>query len=263
MSTISLNDVRLSYPMPGGGRLPVLDGISLDIGAGELVAILGPSGCGKSSLLSLIPGLHVPDSGSVFVGGKYPKSGEIGPSIGMMFQDPVLLEWRTAYGNVSLPLEIKHGNRQFKTRSGELHERVQLSLARVGLSGFEDSFPHELSGGMKARVSIARALVTNPEVIIMDEPFASLDDINRTALNFRLLEIKRQTDAAMLFVTHSINEAVLLADRVLMLSRRPARVVLDLPIDFGGQPRDESLPEAAQFIEHVRQLRVALREASA
>jgi len=241
----------------------VLDGISLEMATGELVAILGPSGCGKSSLLALIPGLIVPDSGTVHVGGHPPNTDGSRPSIGMVFQDPVLFEWRTAYANVSLPLEIEHGERQFKEKRGELHERVESALAKVGLTGFEDSFPHELSGGMKARVAIARALVTSPEVIIMDEPFASLDDISRGALNFRLLAIKRKTDAAMVFVTHSINEAVLLADRVLMLSRRPARVVLDIRVKFDDVERNESLSETPRFVEYARRLRLSLKEASA
>jgi len=263
MSSVSLSNISLSFPAPEGSRLAVLDDISLDIARGELVAILGPSGCGKSTLLSLIPGLISPDTGSVLIGEHSPNADVDRPSIGMVFQDPVLFEWRTAYRNVALPLEVMHGEREFSERKGELHDRVESALAKVGLGGFEDSFPSELSGGMKARVSIARALVTNPQVIIMDEPFASLDDISRSQLNLRVLDIKNKTDAAIVFVTHSISEAVLLADRVVMLSRRPARIVDEVKIEFPGVRRDEALTESPMFSHYVHQVRLALKEASA
>ena len=238
----------------------VLNEISVELFPGELVAIMGPSGCGKSSLLSIIPGLSKPNSGRVVLLDTPANRSAL--SIGMVFQDPVLFAWRTAFENVMLPLEILVENGSDTVPEKERHLQVDAALARVGLAGFEDSLPHELSGGMKARVAVARALVTDPAVIIMDEPFASLDDISRSALNLRLLEIKRDTKAAMVFVTHAIAEAVLLADRVLMLSRRPARVVLDLPISFGRLPRNEELPETPEFAQYVRQLRLALKEAA-
>lgn len=262
-SAISLRDVYFSYHGSPDHNVPVLHGVSLDVARGELVVILGPSGSGKSSLLSLIPGLQKPDRGSVEVSKQSGQGGPPEPSIGMVFQDPVLLAWRTTYDNVSLPLEISHGDRALEHRKGPIHDRVEAALAKVRLSGNESSYPHELSGGMQARVAIARALVTNPDVIIMDEPFASLDDITRSALNFALLDIKRETHAAIIFVTHSITEAVLLADRVIMLSRRPAQVVLDLSINFGAARRDEELTESPQFIDYVRQLRLALKKAAA
>lgn len=259
-SVISLDKVSLSYESERGAPLHVLDEISVELYPGELVAILGPSGCGKSSLLSLIPGLNKPSGGRVLLQDASATRSTL--SIGMVFQDPVLFSWRTAFENVMLPLEILVENGSDTATEKERNLRVDAALARVGLAGFEDSLPHELSGGMKARVAVARALVTDPAVIIMDEPFASVDDISRSALNLRLLEIKRDTKAAMVFVTHSISEAVLLADRVLMLSRRPARVVLDLPIKFGTIPRDEELPETPEFAQYVRQLRLALKEAA-
>ena len=257
---ITLDKVSLSYQSERGEPLHVLEEISVELFPGELVAILGPSGCGKSSLLSIIPGLSKPDGGRVVVRDS-PATGSA-LSIGMVFQDPVLFAWRTAFENVMLPLEILVENGSDITTEQERGLRVNAALSRVGLAGFEDSLPHELSGGMKARVAVARALVTDPAVIIMDEPFASVDDISRSALNLRLLEIKRDTEAAMVFVTHSIGEAVLLADRVLMLSRRPARVILDIPISFGSIPRNEELSETPEFSQYVRQLRLALKEAA-
>lgn len=257
---ITLSNVFFSHHT-SAGPLPVLHDVSLEVGPGELVAILGPSGCGKSSLLSLVPGLNVPERGSVRVG--LSSDSERSPhAIGMVFQDPVLFDWRTAFENVALPLEIRHGDASV-SRDDEIGHRVVEALDRVKLSGFEEHYPNELSGGMQARVAIARALVTNPDVIIMDEPFASLDDITRSTLNLTLLDVKRTTRAAILFVTHSITEAVLLADRVIMLSRRPATVVLDMPIDFKGMPRNEALTESPRFIEYVHSVRLALKRTAA
>lgn len=256
---ISLKNVSLSYLAgSNGGRISVLDDVSMDVGSGELVVVLGPSGCGKSSLLSLVLGLQKPDTGDVEV----KHSSNLSSSTGMVFQDPVLFAWRTARQNVALPLEILQEKNDLALTTTQIDRAVQNALDKVGLAGFEDVLPQQLSGGMRARVAIARALVSDPSVIVMDEPFASLDDINRTALNLRLLEIKRAQSAAIIFVTHSIPEAILLADRVLMLSRRPGKVVLDLPIAFGNLPRDQALCETPEFIAYARQLRLALKEAT-
>lgn len=256
---ISLKNVSLSYPTgSNGGRVAVLDNVSIGVRTGELVVVLGPSGCGKSSLLSLVLGLQKPDIGEVEV----MHASNLSAVTGMVFQDPVLFAWRTARQNVALPLEVIQEQSDLAPDAKQMDRAVQNALDKVGLAGFGDVLPQQLSGGMRARVAIARALVTNPSVIVMDEPFASLDDINRTALNLRLLEIKREQNAAIIFVTHSIPEAILLADRVLMLSRRPGKVVLDLPIEFGILPRDQALSETPEFIAYARQLRLALKEAT-
>jgi NitT/TauT family transport system ATP-binding protein len=259
---VKLSNIWMSFSSERGERTPVLQDVSMELSSGELVAILGPSGCGKSTLLSLIPGLVKPEKGAVAWTNAALDADQKVPHIGMMFQDPLLFPWRTAYENVMLPLEIERQRLNVPKRESQDHDRVVTALAKVGLLGFEGALPNKLSGGMRARVAIARTLVTDPNVIIMDEPFASLDDISRAELNIRLLEIKKESQAAMAFVTHSISEAVLLADRVIMLSKRPARVVSEVKISFTHEQRTESLPETPEFAAYVRELRLALKAAT-
>ncbi len=198
-----------------------LDGVSLQVGAGEVVALLGPSGCGKSTLLRLIAGLDRPDRGAVAWSAEAPAPG----SIGYVFQDATLLPWASAAENVRLPLRLRG---QTAAQSAPL---VQAALDRVGLGGFGGARPRELSGGMRMRVSIARALVARPRLLLMDEPFAALDEFTRHALQEDLLALQRQDGCSVVFVTHSIYEAAFLARRVVLMSPRPGRIVgvLDAP----------------------------------
>ena len=210
-----------------------LDGVSLQVGAGEVVALLGPSGCGKSTLLRLIAGLDRPDGGDVTWDAGPPAPG----SIGYVFQDATLLPWATAAENVRLPLRLRG---QPAAQSAPL---VQAALERVGLGGFGGARPRELSGGMRMRVSIARALAARPRLLLMDEPFAALDEFTRHALQEDLLALQRQEGCSVVFVTHSIYEAAFLAHRVVLMSPRPGRIVgvLDAP----------ALPEAGRRLDPV------------
>lgn len=201
-----------------------LGGVNLDIKAGEFFVILGPSGCGKSTFLDLIGGLTEPDDGEILINGK-PITG---PSLdrAIVFQQPALFPWRTALNNVSFLLEAK------RVEKGIREETARKYLSLVGLSGFEDRYPYELSGGMKQRVAIARALAINPEILLMDEPFAALDAQTREIMQTDLLKIRDQTQKTVLFITHSIDEAVFLADRVAVMTARPGiiKTIIDIPI---------------------------------
>jgi NitT/TauT family transport system ATP-binding protein len=202
---------------PGG--VEALRDVSLRVGAGDFVALLGPSGCGKSTLLRLIAGLDLPDSGALsWQEGHAPGVGEIG----FVFQDATLLPWASAADNVYLPLRLRGVTRARATAA------VQAALARVGLDGFEAARPAQLSGGMRMRVSIARALVTQPRVLLMDEPFAALDEFTRHRLQADLLSLWRSLGCTVIFVTHSIYEASFLAQRIVLMTPRPGRVAVEL-----------------------------------
>lgn len=201
-----------------------VDAFDLDIAEGELVALLGPSGCGKSTLLRLAAGLDRPDAGEVEV--SIPKAAG---SIGFVFQDAHLLPFRTVLENVELPLELSGVDKARRLRA------AREALAAVELEGAEERFPYELSGGMRMRVSIARALVTEPKLLLLDEPFAALDEITRHRLDERLRALWAERGLTILFVTHSIAEAVYLADRAIVLSRSPARIVLDHVIELPSE----------------------------
>jgi NitT/TauT family transport system ATP-binding protein len=206
---LSLRGLRLTYER---GAAPALDGLDLDVFAGETLCLLGPSGCGKSSLLRLIAGLERPDAGALtWAGGAAPK-------IGFVFQEPNLMPWADVLGNVLLPLRLAGMGR----REAELLARD--ALARVGLAEAGRALPRELSGGMKMRVSIARALVDRPQLLLMDEPFAALDEITRWQLNDALIELARASGATLIFVTHSVYESAYLADRVAVMRARPGRI---------------------------------------
>jgi NitT/TauT family transport system ATP-binding protein len=245
----NLSHAYLVDGVPG----PVLSGISLDIRRGEFVSILGPSGCGKSTLLRLIGGLLPLQRGEVDIDGEPPRAAQRAREIGFVFQDASLLPWRTVAGNVSLSLEV---NRR-AARGPRPNLEVLLDL--VGLDGFEGYYPHQLSGGMQQRVALARALAPDPTLLLMDEPFGALDEITRTELRYELLRITARTTKTVLFVTHSIAEAVLLSDRVAVMSRRPGRIRAMVDITL-PHPR-ESLDETDEvFVEHVRRLRALLRD---
>ena len=199
-----------------GQPLPVLDAIDLAVGPGEFVALLGPSGCGKSTLLRLIAGLERPRSGHIFMGGEEIEAP--GPSRILVFQDPTLYPWRTVRQNVSLGLEARG---LLRTQGG----RVDDVLRQVGLDGFDQAYPHQLSGGMAQRAALARALVNEPSVLLMDEPLANLDSLTRIAMQTELMALWQRERFTAFLVTHDVEEALYLAERVLVLSERPARVL--------------------------------------
>jgi NitT/TauT family transport system ATP-binding protein len=228
------------------GPVEAVAGVSFSIRRGEFVAILGPSGCGKSTLLMMCGGLESISRGTIKVDG----SAMTGPrtSIGVMFQESTLLPWKTVLDNVMFPIELLHRPRK------EHEARARDLLKLVGLSGFENHKPHQLSGGMRQRAAICRALVYDPDILLMDEPFSALDAITRDEMNDALLDIWTHYRKTGLFVTHSIREAVYLADRVLVMNRRPATVVADIAIPL-GRPRDPSIGETKLFNELCGELR--------
>lgn len=237
---IRLHDVSHRY-----GALPVLDGVSLQVEAGEFVALLGPSGCGKSSLLRLVAGLEDPTAGTVDSPAR--RSGP-DPATACVFQEPTLMPWATVEHNVWLPLRLRG------VALAEARPRIAAVLAQVGLADFAQARPAQLSGGMKMRASIARALVTAPQVLLMDEPFAALDELTRQRLNDDLLQWCVRSGVAVLFVTHSVAEAVFLSRRVLVMGPRPGRVVAEVPVD-------EPTPRAHDF-RHSPPFAAACRAAS-
>jgi NitT/TauT family transport system ATP-binding protein len=226
---IVLDGVSLAYPLPNGGRLPVVAGVSLTVKEAEFVALVGPSGCGKSTILRGIAGLLAAERGRILVDGKEVKGPP--PHVGFMFQKDTLFPWETVEGNIRMGLHLAGVPRErWKERVAEL-----LSLLR--LDGFGDSFPSQLSGGMRQRVSLGRMLAYEPDVMLMDEPFGALDFLTKIALGRELLRIWEAERRSILFVTHDIEEAVTLADRVVVFSPRPARVIGDHPVDL-ERPRD-------------------------
>jgi NitT/TauT family transport system ATP-binding protein len=222
-----------------GASVSALDAIDLEIPDGQFVAVVGPSGCGKSTLLSLVAGLRLPSSGTVLCDGE-PITGPMPRKVGMIFQEANLLPWLSAADNVAFPLKLR------RVAKAERLAAARRMLELTGLAGFEGRLPHELSGGMKQRVSIARGLVQNPAVLLMDEPFASLDEQTRMVLGDELLRIWSETRKTVLFVTHSLNEAVYLADRVVVLSARPGRVVDDVAVDL-PRPRSFAMTGGERF----------------
>ena len=231
-----------------------LRNVSVDIAEGEFMSLLGPSGCGKSTFLRVVADLIAPTSGAVQVLGVTPDSARLRRDIGFVFQDAALLPWRSALQNVELPLEVAKGRTQ-STKAARATPRELLEL--VGLKGSENAYPHELSGGMRQRVSIARALVTDPRILLMDEPFGALDEITRDRLNEELLRVWRELGMTVLFVTHSIYEAAFLAQRVLMLAANPGRVQEIVPVAL---PADRTLAirETPEFVQLTARLRRVL-----
>ena len=224
--------------------------LDLDVSKGEFVSLLGPSGCGKSTALRLIAGLSTPTSGTVAVARR---AGEVraGHSIGFVFQEPTLMPWTSVRENVRLPLKLAHAP------VAEAHARVGEALTQVGLSEFADAYPRELSGGMKMRVSIARALVTDPDILLMDEPFAALDEITRFRLNNDLLSLWRNLRKTVIFVTHSVFESVYLSQRVIAMTSRPGRLNAEVRID-APEPRGEDFRTSADYAGYCRKVSNAL-----
>ena len=228
-----------------------LQDIDLDIRPGEFVSLIGPSGCGKSTLLRIIGDLVQPSSGQVLVNGKSAHQARLDHDYGIVFQDAVLYDWRTVSRNVSLPLELLRWDRARR------RQRVQEMLELVELTGFESSRPWQLSGGMQQRVSIARALSFDPALLLMDEPFGALDEMTRERLNMQLLRIWDASGSTIVFVTHSIPEAVFLSTRVVVMSPRPGRIAEVIEVDL-PQPRLAATREDTRFFELVTAVREAL-----
>ena len=226
-----------------------LDGASLDVGQGEFLSVLGPSGCGKSTLLRIIAGLTPPSAGAI----EWP-SGKT--DLGFVFQEPTLMPWATALANVALPLRLDGVARS------EREARAADALGHVGLAGFEHTWPRELSGGMKMRVSIARALVTAPRLLLMDEPFAALDEITRHRLNADLLALWERTGFTVVFVTHSVFESVFLSQRIAVMAARPGRVLSEIAVD-APYPRTAAFRTSADYAARCRLASAQLAEAMA
>ena len=236
-------------------RVTALTNIHLDINEGEFVSIIGPSGCGKSTLLRIVGGLLTPTRGTVSINDAPPDEARRQRFFGAVFQDAALLPWRTAAENVSLSIELRgEGNRHEK--KVEVAELLEI----VRLDGFDGSYPYQLSGGMKQRVALARALAARPRILLMDEPFGSLDEITRTDMGYELLRIWESRPTTVLFVTHSIAEAVLLSDRVVVLSPRPGEVVDVVEINL-PRPRAQSMEGSQEFAEHMALVRDRLKGA--
>jgi len=228
----------------------VLGPLDLDIPKGEFVSLLGPSGCGKSTALRVIAGLAGPTSGSVEVS-HHAGDARPGHSIGFVFQEPTLMPWTSVRENVRLPLKLA------EVAAAESDTRVAEALTRVGLTEFADAYPRELSGGMKMRVSLARALVTDPDILLMDEPFAALDEITRFRLNNDLLTLWRNLKKTVVFVTHSVFESVYLSQRVVVMTQRPGRIGADIRIET-SEPRTEAFRTSAGYGDYCRKVSAAL-----
>ena len=247
MSVVTIEGLTKRF----GGGTTALEGIELAIEEREFVSLIGPSGCGKSTLLRIIGDLIKPTTGTVRVNGKPAPQARADRDYGIVFQDPVLYDWRTVAKNISLPLELARWNRRRR------NERVQEMMRLVELTGFESHHPWQLSGGMQQRVSIARALSFDPALLLMDEPFGALDEMTRERLNLELLRIWEASGSTMVFVTHSIAEAVFLSTRVVVMSPRPGRISNVISVDL-PHPRTAAIREDPRFFELVTSVREAL-----
>lgn len=246
---VQVRDVWKLFPVKGG-TVTALAEIDLDIRRGEFVAVLGPSGCGKSTLLNIIAGLEQPTRGSVEIDGDNITSPYTGA--GIVFQRDLLFDWRDCVGNVVIQFEMR-GESASKHR-----DRAHELLAMVGVDDFADEHPRRLSGGMRQRVSICRALAHDPQILLMDEPFGALDEFTREQLNLELARLSFEAGKSVLFITHSIPEAVFLGDRIIVMSPRPGQIIADHPVP-SPRPRDRSFRESDDFHEHVRVIRDLFR----
>lgn len=247
---IDIKNVSVIYKTKDGSKLAIKD-INFIIQPNEFVSIVGPSGCGKSTLLRVVAGLIRPSQGEVLFDGILRQEMPNPFATGYVFQDAALLEWRTVYENVILPLELKD------TEKNEANNIAIKLIDLVGLKGFINNYPHELSGGMRQRVSIARALSSHPRLLLMDEPFSALDEMTRERMNTELLRIWNEAKSTVIFVTHNLFEAVYLADRVIVLSQLPGRVVADVSIPI-GRPRTEAVRDDETFHQTIQNIRSLL-----
>lgn len=236
------------------GRLGVVESIDLEVPAGSFVSVIGPSGCGKSTLLRMVAGLEPMTSGSIMIDGRAPAAARAAKRIAVVPQQPGLVPWRTVVGNARLLLDIN------PAATPSTHPDPMVLLDEVGLGAFVDRLPHELSGGMQQRVALVRAFALGAPLMVMDEPFAALDEITRHEMRALLGRLLDRYPATVLLVTHSIPEAVALSDRVLVVGPRPARIVSDVTIDL-GRPRPADIDDDPTFVRHSAELRRRLREA--
>lgn len=244
---IQIDHVSMNYQTDATDVLALKD-VSLEIQQGEFVSLLGPSGCGKTTLLRIMADLIHPTSGSVTVSGGTAKEARLARKYGIVFQSPVLYDWRKVKKNITLPLEMMGLSKE------ERDDRANTLLDLVGLSNFKDKYPWQLSGGMQQRVAIARALAIEPEILLMDEPFSALDEFSRERLNEELLSIWSKVGSTVVFVTHSIPEAVFLSDRVFVLSPHPGRLSNVVEIDL-PRPRREELRNSTEFYQLISDIR--------
>lgn len=246
IAKVRLSNISVDYPTPDGKRVRVLDNVSLDVAPGEFVSIIGPSGCGKSTLLRIVSDLVQPSAGTAEIDA-VPAS-KTHERVGFMFQRDTLLPWASVAENIRVGLELSG------VKPNESHTRVAELISFLRLTGFEKHRPHELSGGMRQRVALGRLLAFEPDIYLMDEPFGALDSQTKATMGFELLRIWSTYRRSVLFVTHDIDEAVLLSDRVIVLSSRPARIKLDLAIDL-ERPREARLlrksPRFAELVDRV------------
>jgi len=248
VAEIRLDDISKTYTASRGSAVQAVVDFSIDINSGEFITLVGPSGCGKSTILKILAGLVPPTAGSIELRG----ATQLGPTpeIGVVYQQPLLLPWRSVLDNVMIPVEV------LKLPKAEYRAKARDLLSLLGLADFEKSYPHQLSGGMQQRVGIARALVYDPAILLMDEPFGALDAITRDQMSVELMRISAKFQKTVVFVTHSITEAVLLADRVVVMTPRPGRIadILDVQLP---RPRDLAIvntPEFGVLAEKVRNL---------
>jgi NitT/TauT family transport system ATP-binding protein len=247
-SDIQIKDLSMTYTGKNGEPIVALQYINFDIREGEFISLLGPSGCGKTTLLRIIADLLKPTGGNVSILGQTPREIRLQQKYGIVFQSPVLYDWRTVRRNICMPMEI------MKIPKKERTARINRVLELVGLSDFGLKYPFELSGGMQQRVGIARALALNPQFLLMDEPFSALDEFTREKLNEDLLDIWSKEKKTVIFVTHNIAEAVFLSDRVVVLSPHPGRLSAIVDIDL-PRPRRGGLREQPEFYEYVTKIR--------
>ena len=249
---VLLQDIDKTFGEGASSQVHALKQINLQVEKNEFISLIGPSGCGKSTLLRVVGDLVQPSAGAATVNGKSARQARLDQDYGIVFQAATLYDWRTVAKNVQLPLELMQYSRAEKERL------TQAMLALVELSDFAAHYPWQLSGGMQQRVAIARALAFEPSILLMDEPFGALDEMTRERLNLELLNIWRKTETTVLFVTHSITEAVFLSTRVMVMSARPGRLTADIAIDL-PQPRNTETRSSVRFFELETTVRKALR----
>lgn len=249
---ITIDDITVAFTMPEGEILPALGAVSLTINAGEFVCMVGPSGCGKSTLIRVMAGLQKATSGRITIGDEIITG--TSSRVGLMFQEANLMPWRTIRDNIALPLEL-HG-----MSKSERHQKADNLLTMLNLDGFGDSHPSELSGGMAQRVALGRVLAQQPDVLLLDEPFGALDALTRERISMDLLRLWSQNKQTALMVTHDIQEAVLIADRVLVMSQRPGKIIADIPVDL-PRPRLMEHTYEETFTKLSKQVRQAIDQA--
>lgn len=249
---ITVQNLTVEYTLAGGDTLPAVAPTSFDIASGSFVALLGPSGCGKSTVVRVLAGLLKPTSGHITLDGKPIKGAS--PTVGVMFQSANLMPWRTVVDNIALPLEMQGVSRDAR------YARVEALLPVLGLRDFTHAYPGELSGGMAQRAALGRVLIQSPRVLLLDEPFGALDAMTRERISLDLLRVWAHSQPTVVMVTHDINEAVLLADRVLVMSRRPGHIIADLAVPL-SRPRTLDMIYTPPFIETAKQVRAAIDRA--